>query len=353
MTEKELQFLFKKYLKRNFKPLEWYVHGNKDKYDFEKQISKCEEYLNLKKSLYGTETPNDNLKLAIILSGHIRKNSTLKLINQICKNENYHVFIHTWDNLGIKGNETSFTDKLVSETVLSEIKKYTNLKEYKIENNRKWIEANQTNKKYFNLSSPEPFIKSQLYSVNTSYKLMDEYSKKNNIEYDVVFKFRFDCDITDFNLSDKTIVDVKNNNIIFTPNLDCKHEHMDYGTSCWACDNMYYVHDRTKVHIFEHTNVICDIFAYGSQKSMKDYCDLYNNYDKLNDSFFEENLKQYKHINENIKYIDGNYVLDQNNQGHIDSLYYYNCSYPERLLQKFLKDYMLVQSTDVRVELVR
>jgi hypothetical protein len=107
------------------------------------------------------------------------------------------------------------------------------------------------------------------------------------------------------------------------------------------------------VHIFEHSNVICDIFAYGNMKSMKKYCDLYNNYDDLNNSFFEENLKQYEKLNENVKYENGNYILDRGNQGHLDSLYYYNCSYPERLLQKFLKNYMLIKSEDVRVKLVR
>jgi hypothetical protein len=85
---------------------------------------------------------------------------------------------------------------------------------------------------------------------------------------------------------------------------------------------------------------------------MKKYCDLYNNYDELNDSFFNDNLKQYQTITDNIKYENGNYNLKGHN-GHIDSLYYYNCSYPERLLQKFLKDFMLVQSKEIKLNLVR
>ena len=39
--------------------------------------------------------------------------------------------------------------------------------------------------------------------------------------------------------------------------------------------------------------------------------------------------------------------------GHIDSVYYYYCSYPERMLQMYLKDYMLVQSKNVKLKLVR
>jgi hypothetical protein len=85
---------------------------------------------------------------------------------------------------------------------------------------------------------------------------------------------------------------------------------------------------------------------------MKKYCDLYNNYDKLNNSFFEENLKQFKVVSNNIVYEGGNYNL-KGHEGHVDSLYYYNCSYPERLLQQFLKNYMLVESRDIKTNLVR
>ena len=155
-----------------------------------------------------------------------------------------------------------------------------------------------------------------------------------------------------FNLTDKTISDIKKYNIIFTPNFDNKHSHMDYGTSCWACDNMYYKHNRKLVHNFDHTNIICDIFAYGSMSSMKSYCDLYNNYDKLNDTFFDENVKQFNEVSKNIVYEEGNYNF-KGHEGHVDSLYYYNCSYPERLLQHFLKNYMLVESKDIKLKLVR
>lgn len=353
MNKSELEFLFKKYLNRGYTPTEFKIHSWKDKTKFEKELLNCEEYLNLKKTSNGNSESIHQLKVAIILSGHVRKNLILNSINKFFNHQDCDIFIHTWDNLGIKGSETNLSDKLVPEKVLSEIKKYKNLKDYKIETNSNWIELQKDTKNYFNLSSPEPFIKSQLYSINMAYQIMDDYSKKNNIEYDIVFRFRFDCDITDFNLSNTTIEDIKKNDIIFVPNSDCKHDHMDYGTSCWACDNMYYKYKRKLVHIFEHTNVICDIFAYGSKKSMKKYCDLYHNYDKLNKSFFKENLIYYEKINKNIEYIDGNYLINQTRDGHIDSLYYYYCSYPERLLPKFLKDYMLIESKDVKIKFTR
>jgi len=352
MTNEELSFLFNKYLNRDYTRHELRIHGPKTVSDLEKEILNCKEYL----SLPSKNVKINDVKVAILLSGHIRKNSILKGVSEFCNNENCHVFIHTWDNIGLKDHsatqETLLNDEAIPTSVISEINKYTNLKSYEIENNKDWIESQKITHRFFNFSSPEVFIKSQLYSVNKSYKLMEEYSKENNIEYDVVIKFRFDCDMTVFKLTDKTISDMKTYDIIFAPNSDNEHGHMDYGTSCWACDNMYYKHNRKIVHNFDHTNIICDLYAYGSQNSMKKYCDLYNNYDKLNNRFFEENLKQFKIVPANTFFENGNYNL-KGHEGHVDSLYYYNCSYPERLLQQFLKNYMLVESREIKTNLVR
>lgn len=350
MTREELDFLFKKYLKRPSTDKDWISHKKKPVSVLEKEILICDEYIKL---------INDNnkniikdLKIAILISGHIRKNSILTGVNKFCNTDNYDVFIHTWDNIGIKGNETSLKDPSVTTSVDLELAKFHKLQKYEIENNKEYIESQDLKQNYFNFSSPEVFIKSQLYSINRSYKLMEEHCKDNNVKYDIVFRFRFDSDLTKFNLTENLIDDILKHNIIFAPNIDNQHTHPDYGTSCWACDNLYYKYGRKRVHIFEHTNVICDLFAYGSQQSMKKYCDLYNNYDQLNDSSFKDNINQYQTITEHIKYENGNYNL-KDHEGHIDSLYYYYCSYPERLLQKHLKDFMLIQSKEVKLNLVR
>jgi hypothetical protein len=344
MSRNELRVLFNKYLNRTFSEHEWKLHSNKNYKLFENELLNCDEYNNLKNK--------KNNKIAIIVSGHIRKNSILQGFKQFCSNNNYDVFIHTWDNIGMKGSETSINDPIVKDTIYKEIHKYKNLKKFIIENNNNWLKTQEIKNNYFNLSSPEIFIKSQLYSINQSYKLMEDYANANNITYNTVIKFRFDCAISNFNLTNTTINNINNNNLIFVSNFDSGHNHIDYGTSCWACDNMYYKHNLTKVHYFEHTNIICDLFAYGSVSSMKKYCDLYNHYDELNNSFYELNIEQYKIFNKNIKYENNNYIF-KGVPGHIDSLYYYNCSYPERLLQKFLKDYMLVESKEIKVKLVR
>ena len=340
MSREELKTLFNKYLNRNFSENEWIVHGFKTYSNFEKEISTCQEYINSKS------------KIAILLSGHIRRNSIYTGIEKFCNQNNYDIFIHTWDNIGIKGNETSLNDPIQDKIVLKEINRYKNVKNYQIENNKNWISSQEIKNGYFNFSSPEIYIKSQLYSINRSYELMKQYAIENNINYNVVFKFRFDSDLFKFSLTDTTINNIVQNDIIFVSNSDSGHSHIDYGTSCWACDNMYYKHNFKKVHIFEHTNIICDFFAYGNIKSMEKYCSLYHNYDALNESFFEMNMEQYNIHNKNIKVENGNYNLIGHN-GHMESLYYYYCSYPERLLQKYLKDYMVVESKDVKLRLIR
>jgi hypothetical protein len=116
---------------------------------------------------------------------------------------------------------------------------------------------------------------------------------------------------------------------------------------------MYYTYGLKSVHIFEHTNVICDIFAFGSQRSMKAYCSLYHEYDKFNKSVVKENLKILENNNITHTKNDNVYKLRWNKQGHLDSVYYLHCSYPERLIQKKLSGYMLLDSRSVKVKFKR
>jgi hypothetical protein len=340
MTRNELKFLFEKYLGRNFEESEWNTHKNKMYSSFENEISNCDEKLLKTK------------KIAILLTGHIRKNSILDGILKLSKTHDVDIFVHTWDNLGFKGTETDLNTLSNEDSVIGEIEKLPNVVKYKIENNKDYIDSLMDIKGYFNFSSPEKFIKSQLYSINQTYKLLEDHINNTNVEYLSVMRFRFDSKIEEFILNTSIIDDINNNNIIFVPNRDNDHTHLDNGTSCWACDNMYYKHSLKKVHIFEHTNVICDLFAYGSVKSMKKYCSLYLEYDKLIVSFNEANLESAKTNNQNLSKVNDDYKLN-GYRGHVDSLYYFYCSYPERLLQKYLKDYMLVESKNVKLKLIR
>ena len=98
MTNEELSFLFNKYLNRNYTNHEVRIHGGKTVEELEHQILHCKEYLNLP----AKKTNLNDLKIAFLLSGHIRKNSILDGIIKFCESENHHVFIHTWDNIGLK-----------------------------------------------------------------------------------------------------------------------------------------------------------------------------------------------------------------------------------------------------------
>lgn len=354
MTREELGKLFKDYLFRDFTEREWKIHGPKNYSDLETEILTCDERKKILNNLYNQNNVNYkfNDKIAILLTGHIRKNSILNGIKLLCNNYNYDIFVHTWDNIGLKGSETNINDYLNKEYVISQVQSLPNLVKYEIENNRSYIESLPNNTKYFNYSSPEPFIKSQLYSINKAYKLFDEYRKENNINYRAVFKFRFDNEMFLFNLNEEILSDINKHDIIFVSNNDSLHMHPDYGTSCWACDNMYYKHKLKDVHFFEHTNVICDLFAYGSVESMRKYCYTYDEYDKINEQFYEQNKNSLLKHNKNIKLENDVHKL-LGNKGHIDSLYYYVCSYPERILQIVLKNYMLLESKNVKLKLIR
>lgn len=347
MDNNQINELFNKYLKRDCTEAEIKIHGNKTYHDFEREISNCEEYRRINGGIKTKE------KIAILLTGHIRNSNIVPTIKSFCNGYDYDVFVHTWDNLGLKGTETNLSAKIEKDKVEKSVLNIPNIKEYVIENNKDYITQIDRKEEYFNFSSPEEFIKSQLYSINKCFHLMNDYSKKENVNYKMVIKLRFDCEITFFDIDEYILNDMNKNDILFVPNNDCGHPHLDNGSSCWACDNMYYNFNLKNVHIFEHTNVICDVFAYGSVKSMSSYCDLYNHYDDMLKGYVEKNKESL--IKNKIKhtYSNGVYHIDNTVHGHIESLYYLYCSYPERLLQKFLTDYMLVESRQVKLKFIR
>jgi hypothetical protein len=352
MTREELNKLFNIYLLRDFREDEWGRHGKKSYNNFENEIIECDERKRVLKNIKITDK-----KIALLISGHIRNNDILHGINKLISGYNFDVFIHSWDTTGIKGHETNIDLPSEKEKVINQIDLIPNVKGFLIENNKEFIDSIREETEqmiYFNFSSPEIFIKSQLYSIYTSCKLMKEYSLNTNTNYDIVFRLRFDCEFLNFDLSETDINLVNDNKIIFVSNKDSGHHHPDSNkSSCWACDNMFYEHELTSVHDFEHSNVICDIFAYGSQESMEFYSSTYLDYDEINRSFIDKNLKQIK--DQKIEFIKNKNVFNLKNthHNHIKSLYYLNCSYPERILQKRLKDYMLVESKNILIKFKR
>lgn len=350
MNRNELIALFQAHLNRYPKESEISMHLPKSYDSFEHEIKNCKEYFQIHGPAEVTKK-----KIAVLLSGHIRKNSVLAGLSNAVHSYDIDLFIHTWDNLGLKGSEMNLADTPESETrrVISEIEKLPNVRSFVLENNKKYIESIEKEDQditYFNMSSPEPFLKSQLYSINQSWKLFEKYMKETKTEYGMVIKLRFDLDLFEFRPSNRVFVDCNNHDIIFMPNKDNAHFHSDYGTACWACDKMYYEKLLTDVHIFEHTNIVCDTMAYGSVKSMKVYCNLHNHYPKLYKSVEKENFRMLQKRNQKNTQSKGkDYVIKHNDDG----LYYFYGSFPERALSMYLKDYMLPESKTIKCRLVR
>ena len=170
----------------------------------------------------------------------------------------------------------------------------------------------------------------------------------------MVIRIRFDSSFTMFRPDRVLLDDINNYKIIFAPNSDCGHHHPDSdSTTCLSCERLYYDHKFKQVHSFEHTNVMCDIFAYGSVNSMRDYCSCYDMYESINESFVDQNMENIKKYNINYVKNKNVYELERDVSGHINSLYYINCSYPERILQKHLKDYLIPSSKHITIKFHR
>jgi hypothetical protein len=310
-------------------------------------------------------------KIAILLSGHIRKNNVSDSIKKHFSKYDYDVFVHSWDNIGLKGQETNIDDVVQKDYVLNEIQTIPNVKKIQIENNKQFLTNLPESKvEYFNFSSPEPFIKSKLYTILRSYELMEEYQKETNQKYQMVLRLSFDTEISFATFDDALFDEVNNYDIIFTSDLDC-HSHETQGDNnsaagCALCNKMYYSYNLKNVHNSEHTNIICDFYAYGSVKSMKTYCSMYTEYDKICEGYAESNKKQY---GKNPAYVFkcGNVYnirdsesnchckLDEadNSYSHIIALLYYKISTPERILQTLLKDYMCLNSLHMAAKTIR
>lgn len=349
MERQQLIELFKRYLNRPPTNVDVSLHQHKNYKNFEIELSGCDEFVRLQNS----PKVNKKGKIAILLSGHIRRNNitpSLKLLDDY----DYDVFIHTWDNLGFKGSETNLNDKTDLSLIQRKISEIPNVKSSLVENNKNFITRLKPVKfNYFNCSSDEVFIKSQLYSISKSYEIFEKYQIETNTKYDLVIRNRFENQFTEFVVDEQLLKDVTNK-LIFVPNSDCGHHHPDSNsTTCLTCEKMYEQHHLKNVHIFEHSHVICDIFAYGNQQSMKQYCSLYDKYDSFNRSFEDKNHKCL--IENNIKHEikNNSYLLPHSGQGHLNSLYYLNCSYPERLLQFQLKDYLLPTSKKIKIKFHR
>lgn len=342
MQHEEIIFLYLKHLKREPNALEIQAHIHKNYHDFDKELENCFEKRNIELS----QIVKDK-KIAFLICGHIRNAKVLEFINNT--HENIDVFIFTWDNIGFRGKiqyqKNGQDIDLCKKEIEDYIVKTPNLKDYKIENNQEYMQKmmpSMHSKKYFNHSLPEIFIISQLYTIQQCYALFENYCRLHNVTYDVVFKSRFDCEIRKFNITQKMINYIAQDNSIFVTN-DGVHTHPFFSNGCMMCNRLYDCNFFEK-HFDNHTNIICDFFAYSSPVCMKKYCNMLNEYDKINEEFYAENMDRLKTNKFRVTHHPNSIMVH-----HLDSIFYFKCSYPERILQHYLKDYILISSRDITV----
>ena len=290
---------------------------------------------------------NDNSKpkVAVLLTGHYRKGQVVPSLHKI---GDFDVFAFAWDDFGCKGHETNLC-KSEPLAVESAIKSLPNIKSYKIGNNKNFIESireETESRTYFNHSSKEVFIKSQLYSIKKTYELFDDFRKSSGVSYDVVIKLRFDCSLRSFSLDQKTMYYIAECGAIFVTNDGC-HNHDHFSNGCIICNKLYDLSLHIP-HIGDHPNIICDLMAYGSVEAMREYCGMYDVYDRLNGEFIAKNRKFLSERNLPFSFEGRNIAI-----GRMDSIFYLYCSYPERIIQHHLSDRMLVSSRSVSIDLHR
>ena len=332
MTTNELEYLYLKYLRRLPNQAEVQMHLPKGYDDFEAELISCDEGMMVAEGVSHVK----DLKIAILLCGHYRSGQIVNFLYHT--QENIDIFCCTWDNFGRRGTERNLYDSR-PEDVDKLVSAIPRLRDYKMGNNKDYVESilpKTYSHRFFNYSAPELYIKSQLYTISESYRMMEGYAARNSIDYDIVIKLRFDCGMRSFVVTPKTLQYIKSDKAIFVTN-EGQHRHPFYSNACTTCNIMYDL-GMKEPHLGNHSNIICDFLAYGSPKSMKKYCSLLDVYDDMNDAWYDDNRAS----GESKGLLMGGGMSSRVN--HIDSLFYFMCSYPERMLQLYLRDYMLISS---------
>ena len=369
MTIEEIKNIFNIILKRNpnDKEIEKYVTKSKftnfELQDLIKELSNSTEKFKQLHSVSGDHIKNKTnyneedvdmffsskkYKVAICLSGHLREyKKNLASINKfIVKPLNADVFIHTWPENGKQIIATKGMTGPVPNTDYMEIPELSeyidNVKSLEVGNNKEYLETlKDLEKKKFYLygmslkngyygGQAEPkFIYSQFYSINKAFENLTNYSKNNNVIYDIVIKMRADyCLYSGITEKEMDSV-VHNENVIHVPTTPySNHGH----PSCCLC-SAGILHE-------EHCEDICDVFAFSSYDNMKYYHDIYHKLEhlrNLQDSKNQDIMKNETFILEQ----KGNFILNdiwKNNNYKLD------CFYPERLFREYLKDFKIIPS---------
>lgn len=285
-------------------------------------------------------------RIAVILCGYARTyHKTCLFHRNLTDLPNVDVFIHTWDDIGLKARNhytNIWIDANSPKLDIDYMRAFYNPKKMKVENNNEILNTLSLKDKIspifaFNGQAKDDcskYINSQLYSIYQGYKLVEEYEEEHNFKYTAIIKLRFDFYMKHF---DKTafINDIQQN-VVWFPHASCNnHRHPGGGGGCNTCD-------RTNTPCQNHTNDLCDIWFYGKRDLVQNACELYlTSYDIMNTNH-ESNLARYKSIrhiqNNNYVYIIDFKDIEQN----------IVCYYPERLLREQLKNILCKSSKNIQ-----
>lgn len=262
-------------------------------------LSYCQEGRAHNKDVFFKTPIDTKLKIAVIFCGYVRNyRYTVTSQKRIIDNKIFDIFIHTYDDTGIKNNRRSITSEWLdpnsAKLDVESIKLHFNPKKIKVDNNKELLPSLSLRGKinpiflfkYQAQDDATKYINSQLYSIYQAYKLISEYEEENNMKYDGIIKLRFDFNINGLDI-DTIIRHVTNTSAVYWPHAkSSNHFHRVNGGlsgGCLSCD--------AGVEHDEHTNDICDIWFYANRELGQKTCELFLHGENILRSNQEHNLR--------------------------------------------------------------
>jgi hypothetical protein len=289
----------------------------------------------------------NDTKIALLFCGHIRDlQAVVHTHTQLVYHPNYDIFIHTWNDTGIKSRDLWYKHWMLPNQISVE-KTYVNDFYHSID---MLVEDNKTMLPKLSLvgkinpiflfesqarDDASKYINSQLYSIYKAYTLVKNYEKNSGIQYHGVLKLRFDMDIS--HLSQKNILNDMKHTCVYFPHGHCNnHRHFGGGGGCLTCDS----ETDTKLHT-KHTNDICDIWFYTNRRLMEYTCSMYNYVLDILKKNHQNNLNLLATLGHDridpFVYIRGSAI-----EGDVV------CFYPERMLREHLAQYHCKSSMHIQ-----
>ena len=255
-------------------------------------------------------------KCAILLSGLCRTFANQASSQQILVNNPYiDIFIHTWSNRGIR---IEFNGDQTNEALLMSTYNPSAIRVDPVINDFKQFSLNSTVQPIYFYHGQRPsddpakYVNADLYSLNQSFLLMEAFETTKSFQYDVIFRFKFDYNVTHFdfpaiaaqiipqdgvymveNVQFTTIQNPESDTEEIDVNIASSNDwtpqviwfsngaadgHLQHGGGCKRCD----IDGNLTNHLYgEHTNDLTDTFFYGLRNLVAPACQLYNSASNL------------------------------------------------------------------------